>query len=233
MSPDHVITSCSVEGFARYGRRMVDSVRQHWPSAALTIYADAPLATDAVQRTTRDLDLPQVWPDPPTHAAKPRNYIWSSRFAVKVFVWADAAARLGSGLLTWLDADTALRAPVPASFTASVLGRHAVAYLGRGAMHPETGYVAFRLPEAWPLLAWCRSAYTSGAFQSRTDGWTDSHILRAGLAATGVPARDLTSDAIAAPWTSRVDAFAQAPIAPYVVHYKGGASKRGAAACEI
>lgn len=223
MSPERLVTSCSRVGFDLYGQRMIDSVRQYWP-VALTVYADATIATHADTVSTGELGIPTAWPSPPAHAGKPTNYIWDvGRFAVKAFVWADAATRLDHGFLTWLDADTITTAWVPSSFTADLMAGCDVAYLGRGAMHPETGYVGFRLPEALPLIQWCREAYVTGAYRDFTDGWTDCHVLRQGLRAVPrVRARDLTSHLIAGPWTSQVDAFALSPLGAYVTHLKGG-----------
>jgi hypothetical protein len=156
--------------------------------------------------------------------------VWDAqRFAVKAFVWLAAAERLERGILTWLDADTVVEAPVPADLPASLLEGADVAYLGRGrTMHPETGAVFFRIPEALPLLRWCVDCYRFDWFRQLEFGWTDCHVLRAGLAATSTRARDLTSH-LAPAWNSSVDAFALSPLGPYVTHYKGTRRKREAA----
>lgn len=161
---------------------------------------------------------------------KPTNYIWNARrYAVKAFAWWDAAERLTDGVLAWLDADTILQSQPPAGFFASLLGDADVAYLGRGDMHPETGCVVFRLPQALQLIRWCKDAYVTGDFLSLDDGWTDCHVLRAGLAANPkIRARDLTSHCYDGRWTSKVNAFALSPLAPYLTHLKGSAAKREA-----
>lgn len=226
-----LVTSFSVEGAELYGHRCVASVQAHW-SHPLVAYTDAPMAcTGADVRLTSDIPewvqtkvrLPHMRPDAPF---KPTNYVWDARrFAVKVFVWHDAAVRLGHGLLVWLDGDTVTTADVPASLPLALVGESSVAYLGRGEMHPETGIVVFRLPEALPLLRWCREFYATGAFHALQDGWTDCHVLRAGLEATGLYARDLTSH-LHDEWRSSVDAVALSPWGRYVQHLKGPARKR-------
>ncbi len=242
MSGDVLVTSFAPEHAEAYGYRGVVTMWNHWP-AWLSVYQDAPSAwtppagarhlTGEIPGWTEMRDsLP--WRNPAS--AKPENYIWNARkFAVKVFVWCDVAERLqsmSSCVMTWLDADTVTSTQVPKGFSASVLGDAAVAYLGRGAMHPETGFVAFRLPEALPLLRWMRDAYREGTFAQWSDGWTDCHALRHGLSAVPVRAVDLTSTKHAGEWTSRVDAFALSPLSSYVQHLKGSKAKREAA-CAI
>lgn len=229
------MTSFSPEGEAAYGRRMVDSALEYWPSP-LVVYTDAPSDVPTLTRATADIprwlptkgNLPTTSDDPDRYKAG--GYLWNAQqFAVKVFVWLDAAERLGDGIVTWLDGDTLIRKRVPPALPAKLIGTATVAYLGRGAMHPETGYVGFRVPEALPLLRFCRDAYVSGSFRKIQTGWTDCHVLRAGIKRLGVPARDLTSHK-ALHWRSRVDAMALSPLGPYVHHLKGKERKRKALA---
>ena len=230
-----VVTSFSIAG-AVHGRRCIESLQKHWQSD-LVVYLDEPMPVPegVTVRYTGHIagwslmrrTLPRIRPG----SEKPTNYIWNAqKFAVKPFVWLDAARRLGNGIVTWLDADTAVGSRVPEGFVDDLLGDASVAYLGRGEMHPETGFVAFRIPEAMPLLRWCVDCYTLGAFRSFDDGWTDCHVLRAGMKATGLlTGRDLTSH-LSEHWTSRVDAFDLSPIGPYVEHFKGPRRKREACA---
>lgn len=237
-----LVTSFSPAGADSYGHRCVASIRRHWPHP-LTVYVDAPMELGAEMRltgnipewlTTKDA-LPSERRDAPSTGTdkwtrKPTSYLWDAkRFAVKPFVWHDAAAQIESGILVWLDGDTVTHAPVPQTFIADLMRDVDVAYLGRGEMHPENGFVAFRLPQALPLVAWCRDVYRLGVFSELTDGWTDCHVLRAGLRAWPLRARDLTSRAYSGPWRSDVDAFALSPLGPYVEHLKGSQRKRVAA----
>lgn len=244
-----LVTSFSPAGAEAYGRRCVASVRAFWPHP-LVVYLDKPLDWPGVrERMTYHIpgwlptkeQLPSTRPDAPQTGhdewtRKPASYLWNAqRFAVKPFVWLDAAERLGNGLLAWLDGDTVTTNPVPASLIADLLWPYDVAYLGRGAMHPETGFVAFRLPQAMPLLRWCCDAYRQGGFREWSDGWTDCHALRAGIVACDVEAIDLTSHRLPwGEWRSHVDAFALSRIGPYVEHLKGQQRKRPAesSACQ-
>ncbi len=188
---------------------------------------------DAVSGSERTCDI-EGWPETqrrlprtgPLSAEKPDNYIWNAqKYAVKCFVWSDMAARIGEGVLVWLDADVRAEQPIPEGFFTDLLGDAAVAYLGRGEMHPETGCVVFRLPEAMPLIAFCREAYSAGLFRGLTDGWTDCHVLRAAMQAhPEIPTRSLTT--YDGPWTSKVDAFAHSPLGGFLKHFKGQQAKR-------
>lgn len=231
----HTELVTSFAGDEWYGPECVQSAR-FWASQ-LNVYNDSPTAWTT--RLTGEIPewsatkerLPMMRIDPPQAdrwTRKPASYLWQARkFAVKPFVWLDAAVRMGRGLLVWLDADTVTQANVPRRLIAEAMDAADVAYLGRRRMHPETGLVIFRIPEALPLLRWCREAYVSGSFQTWTDGWTDCHALRAGLAAVPTRARDLTSHRVDR-WSSGVDAFQQSPFGPWIVHLKG-ARKRVAA----
>lgn len=232
-----VVTSFSCQGEGAYGKRMVKSFRQHW-ECPLIVYVEGDTTVKGVGirqvksipgwKSTRDT-LPDHNDD--DSVFKPAGYLWNAkRFAVKPFVWLDAALQMGQGVLTWLDGDTYTVKDVPPGWTETLLGRADVAYLGRGAMHPETGYVGFRIPEAVPLLRWCCQAYQSGTFRAIPSGWTDCHVLRAGLKALTVRAVDLTSQRLTV-WNSRDDAMRLSPLGAYVVHLKGGQRKREAAQC--
>src|SRR5688572_3672384 len=193
-----LVTACSLGGYAAYGATGIETMRDRWP-IPLTVYADT--STDvpgAEVRLTTEIpgwpglraQLPAINPS----AANPTNYIWNARkFAVKCAVWAHAAAQTRAQALVWLDADTVTVADLPPGLVSDLLGPADVAYLGRRAMHPETGCVVFRLPEALPVIHGCLSAYQTDTFRYWADGWTDCHALRWALQATGVPARDLTS----------------------------------------
>jgi hypothetical protein len=203
----------------------------------LVAYVDAVSDVPVMTRRTGDIPgwietratLPVTSDDPTRYKAT--GYLWNAaKFAVKVFVWHDAAERLERGILTWLDADTVIRQSVPVGLSMKMLRSADVAYLGRGAMHPETGYVVFRIPEALPLLRWCCEAYRTHRYRKIKTGWTDCHVLRAGIAARKVAARDLTSHK-AYHWRSTVDAMALSPLGPYVTHLKGKDRKRKALAC--
>jgi hypothetical protein len=240
---NQVITSFSPAGAALYyGRRMVGSFARYWPATIpLVVYLDAPLdpPLSVEERWTQDIRewrqcMARWKPYPHLHGIstpehplnKPYKYQRDvARFSVKPFVWRDAARRLGEGILTWFDGDTMAVRPVPDSLPAKLLGAADVAYLGRGSMHPENGYVGFRIPEALPLLEWCCEAYTSDRVLDIPHGWTDCHVLRAGLATVPVKARDLTSHL----YEGKSQIWPVSPLAKYVTHLKGKAKrKRGA-----
>jgi hypothetical protein len=222
-----IITSFSATGAVQYGRRAVRSLRR-FSRTPLVVYLDSP--TELVDTEVRWTRLIPGWPEtyrrlPMTRpdATRPDHYKWHARrFAVKPFVWADAAEELQTGVLTWLDGDTEAIARVPDSLWGDLLGEADVAFLGRQRMHPETGYVGFRLPAALPLIRWCREAYRSGDVLTWADGWTDCHVLRRALAAVPVTARDLTSHR----YQGKSHIWPLSPLAPYLRHYKGRQKRR-------
>lgn len=226
---NQVITSFSRAGAEQCGERGVLSHVACWP-CPVVVYLDEPMELPAECRATGEIpgwrETAAVLPRTNPLAGKPTNYIWDARrFAVKPFVWLNAAERMDAGILTWLDGDTETVKTVPASLPRMLLGEADVAYLGRGDMHPETGVVVFRIPEALPLLSWCRAMYQEGRFLKVASGWTDCHVLRDGLRSVPIRARDLTSH-LAPAWTSKIDACELSPIGSFVVHYKGQQRKR-------
>ncbi len=235
-----LVTSFSSAGAELYGRRCVESILKHWPHP-LTVYVDEPMQIDGVtQRLTPDipgwLETKRRLPETRPEAEKPTNYIWNAhKFAVKPFVWLDAAERMGDGVLVWLDGDTVTTADVPSDFIERLMSGIDMAVLGRRNMHPETGFVAFSVPASLPALGACRGYYEQGWFEPMTDGWTDCHVLRAVLQTASLTmmteVRDLTSHAFHGHWRSSIDAFALSPLGRYVQHLKGPKRKREAATC--
>ena len=227
-----VVTSFSLDGYITYGQEFIASYAGNW-AHPLTVYLDTPIPLDVNTRLTSQMHgwvgtRGRLRSGNPRALEKSDSYLWNARrYAVKPFIWHDAAKRMDSGILCWLDADTVTTGPVPAGILEEMLGKHDVAYLGRGAMHPENGCVVFRLPQAMPLLNWCRSAYMGrGFYRYWKDGWTDCHALRRGLRSSRVRSRDLTSCKHSGQWRSHVDAFALSPLGPYVKHLKGNRQKR-------
>lgn len=235
MMRTQIVTSFSARGARLYGRRMVASFGRFWSALVpLVVYLDAPIAPLLPVETRATTDLADWvacllrWagrPDlhgleTPTRPQR-KAYLYRydvARFAVKAFVWRDAARRLERGWLTWFDGDTETIRPVPPGFAPALLGDADVALLGRGPMHPETGYVGFRIPEALPLLEWCCDTYTSDRVLE-LPGWTDCHVLRAAVEAVpAVRVRDLTGHLYA----GKSNIWPASPLAPYVTHHKGG-----------
>lgn len=241
MSSDLVVTSWSADGYRLYGKRFLKTFKKHWdePLDRLVLYLDTPAVHAGIQvRYTGDISewaaLTERWKhDPAVHGwttpeyprPKDYSYLWdAARFAVKVFVWRDAARKLRKGTLTWLDGDTTTKAEVITTWPQSLLRGYDVAYLGRGPMHPETGFVCFRIPEALPLLDWCCEAYLSDTFRMMADGWTDCHVLRAGLTQTRVRAIDLTRGK----YEGDSNIWLWSPLCSRLEHAKGIGRKREA-----
>jgi len=146
-----VVTSCSLEGWASYGAKFVDTFLQYWPKevALLIISEDAIPVREYTTHSVCHLDLvgnsarardflarhrEHGWtqgeaasPRPPGIARRwptnaGKNFRYDAyKFSKKVFAIELAAGRLDSGRLLWVDADVITFAPVPADLATTLL----------------------------------------------------------------------------------------------------------------
>lgn len=238
-----VVTSFDERGWHEYGHHFVDSFAKHWPkSVDLVCYRKGGMTHGRAKM--RDLmavqpciDFLHSHRDDPMANGRVRTAVWRNKegavgysfrtdavkFCHKVFAVADAAERIGSGLLCWIDADVVTTSDVPEGFVESLIGDAHVAYLGRHPIHSECGFLAFKLPEALPLIRrWVGYYKTDAVF--RLAEWHDSFVFdRCREESPDVNFRSLTPPGMAGVhhiWTVT-------PLAVCMDHCKGERKKLG------
>lgn len=200
-----VVTTMHAAGFHKYGRMFVESFLAYWPSNyRLRLYAegfDFDPGSDRVEVLDLHAEIPALAAFKRNHAAYAvRSGILNGqydyrfdavRFSNKAYVLCDAARRVATRFMLWLDADTRTFQHVPGHFIEELLrDGFFLAYLGRFGAHSEAGFLPFDLeaPGATQFFSVLESLYESSElFASRE--WHDSHLLdccRTVLGAQGV-----------------------------------------------
>lgn len=242
-----VVTSFSERGYVEYGRRFLDTYAENWPREIdLVVYAEGEqnwqLGTDGEIRRLENVDGWLSFVAKHGHdnkkAGKRPTPAWRSKdhtkgysyrtdalkFCRKVFVVADAARRArknGERFLAWIDADVVTLRPVPHDLVSAMLGEHAAwAFLGRGRAHTECGFLAFRLPQALPLIEAWEQLYSSGDI-FKLDEWHDSYAFDVARGAFPLDmGRDLTPGGYGHVWCD-------SPLAALFDHLKGDRKRLG------
>lgn len=236
-----VVTSFGHKGYKLYGLRFLELFSEHWPSTTdLVVYVEEPTAR--VPGTTRSLfavpgctEFIEKYRGNPLATGRQPTPVWRGKdhemgysfrtdavkFARKVFAVADAARTLRTGILAWVDADAHAFRSVPGDLVEQLLGKDDVAYLGRPGAHSECGFLAFRLPQALPVIEAWLAFYTSGAFLQERE-WHDSYLFdRAREATVGPRYRDL------APPGARGHVWFDTPLGQCIDHLKGDRKNTG------
>jgi hypothetical protein len=229
-----VVTSFGPSGYHLYGKRFLDSFATFWPAGVpLVCYVESPISHPRAEM--RDLfavepcrsflaehrSSPVACGRKPVPGWRPKDreegysYRFDAvKFCRKVFAISDAASRIESGILTWLDADVVTTAPVPCGWVGALLDHHDVAFLGRRGTHSECGFLAFRLPQARPVIEALAAIYSTGSV-FRESEWHDSYLFdRIRNDARGITFRDLTPGGYGHVWV-------RSPLAAYTDHLKG------------
>jgi hypothetical protein len=174
---------------APYGSPFVQSFLEKWPDdVRLNLWLEGPREESSARVTIHDLcrqtelmrfkttaairerNPPQRLPEGPDYRYQ------AARFAHKVFAMTAEVPEVDWWI--WCDADVTWTAPVDrAFFAATCPPGKTVTYLGRVSPHSETGFLAFHLPGARPLLDAMRYAYTSGHVFDNPNGWTDCDVF--------------------------------------------------------
>jgi len=235
-----VCTGFSQSGYRLYGERFLESFDRHWPrSVDLKVYTEE--RTEVPRGECRSLfDIPGCAAfldrhrgnvaangrEPrPGWSAKDRRAGYCYRFDAWKFcrmamIPRDAARDLGDGILVWLDADVMTYRDVPEGFVEGLIGDADVAYLGRVPKHSETGFIAFRLPEARRLIDAYADLYASDTVFDLLE-WHSAYAFDQARGATGITGRDLTP-------SGRGHVWFQSPLGQYMDHLKGARKTIGA-----
>lgn len=192
-----LVTTMNAQGWNETGRRMVESVIEHWPTSALpiTVYADGfdppELPAMEVRRLPEWLDefKAEHSANPARTGQLPRGYDYrfdAVKFAHKVAALTDFAVSVQEDVIViWLDADTVTHSTVKEEWLDSLLPESAyLAWLDRNNSHPECGFVMFRAshPYHQNFMEAFRNLYTSGElFRLREthDSYALQHVVTA------------------------------------------------------
>lgn len=116
------------------------------------------------------------------------------KFCRMVYVMQHAAHHCDTNHLIWLDGDNVVRGAIPDDIaTKSLAGSGgAIAYLGRGGKHTETGYLVFDLDKAIPIIDTWAGFYTSDNFIMQKE-WHSAFLFdRAREANSDIKCHDMT-----------------------------------------
>lgn len=175
-----VITSFGQEGFEKYGKRFLESFKEHWPDDVdLWLYSEADTAPYPRYDLYHDVELLEFLAE-----SKKRDACFvddyrkdAGRFAHKVFALTNERNFEDCDWLIWLDADTETVSSVTHDWLQTILPDDtSVVYLGRKDMpHSECGFMAFNMGAGGKDFCRAqREIYQSGklwGFEEWHDSW--------------------------------------------------------------
>lgn len=246
MHEEIIVTAFSAKGYAEYGRRLLDSYVDSKSPFPLFVYTsemdcitykpgdaqiyqrkqeDIPDLRDFLHRWKNSQQIAGRKPEPnwkPKYVQQGYNYRFDAyKFCRMVYVMWHAAATLGAHRMIWLDGDSVIRQKLPHDFFDKFLPPTAhISYLGRPAKYSETGFVAFRLPGAQPLLDEWADMYTSDRFLDYKE-WHSAYMFdRAREGCPEIRCHNLTPNGDG-------HVIHQCGVGKYIDHLKGDRKKRG------
>jgi hypothetical protein len=189
-----VVTSCSAEGFEKYGQRFVETFHEFWPEGVkLYVVSEhkltLPVSTKHMS-VLYDLSANEGWAQFRVHyqsdpraardISKTKQYRMDAhKFCKKVFATDLIARHTPSSRLIWLDADTVTLAPIPIDFLLTLPpSTLPFAYLDRGRYHSECGFVVYNLDHARTreFITLCARMYSSGDVFDLKE-WNDCFVF--------------------------------------------------------
>lgn len=223
-----IVTSFSPEGYERYGRECVESVKAFWPvGSSLICYwegespdlelegHDLLSVEPCASFLKRHADNPIICGRKP-HPEKPwrpkslkEGYSFkfdAYKFSRKVFAVAHAAREVEHGKLFWVDADTVTRAPVTSGFLNMLLPNDSCfCYLPRPGYHSELGFVGYNLDkmETRAFIATYEKIYAEDEFV-KYDQWDDCFIFDRLLEQIKLPTKPITHSSHKQPFDNSV-----------------------------
>lgn len=198
-----VVTTFHKAGYEKYGRRMIQTFLQTWPSdIMLIVYAeDCDVTEEAPNLIIRDLhkEVPELvafkerWKHDPKargevatgpkdHKGKQRGigFRWDAiRFSHKVYSVCDAAKRTNADVLFWMDADMVCHTPVTHEFIERMAKPSTgLGFLGRVNKFTECGLYSMNLrdPATQVFLKEFQEAYDTGILFNMAE-WNDCWVF--------------------------------------------------------
>lgn len=248
---DTVVTSCSLEGWRKYGERFVETFYKFWPTHVtlhLVSEDDLPISNDVLLFQRLGQSEAWRWYDensknfkwtrgdsgtPRPSGVAPRwitrsgyNFRFDAyKFSKKVFAIELVAGLVKTGRLMWLDADTLTHAPVPSELPAHLLpSSYALSCLSRVGYHSECGFVGYNLDHTQTsrFIKEFSKLYTSGAVYNLAE-WHDSWVFDWLRNKTLTPTYNI-------PHKSKGHPFINSELGKYLDHLKGSRKDRGRSA---
>lgn len=198
-----VVTTFNQAGYEKYGRRMISTFLENWPtSVQLHVYAeDCAVIEQAENLHVHDFNIEvpalvafkQRWGDVPKArglvAQGPADrkgkqpgigFRWDAiRFSHKVYAVCDHARRGGSDVMYWMDADMVCHSPMTENFLDSQLPRpYGIAFLGRAKKFTECGLYALDLTQeaTRSFVDQFQGAYDDGTIFDMSE-WNDCWVF--------------------------------------------------------
>lgn len=242
------VTTFSDAGYKQYGKRMVDTFVKFWdPAIELMVFCDTPM--NHPSKRVLDFPLAefleiQAFTDrhknnPVAHGKEPTSFWWkkeresgySFRFDAVRFHYSGMVPFYAAeyflrkhqeGILIFLDGDTITNAPIDAEWIEKNIlrARRHIAYLGRkGKKSTETGFVAYRLPQAIPFIKLYHDVYVNDdifAMGETANGYIFDRVMDTGVISKR---HNIT------PNKKRSHIWLTSPLAKKMTHLKGATNK--------
>lgn len=231
MSRILAVSTCHLEGWKKYGRRMVETWVMNWP-VPLAFYGEgfAPADEDFIEYMPDLNSIAWLQEFKRKHPYKPKgayNYRFdAARFAHKVAAVLEANESRSLDYLIWVDADTTTHTPVPVEFIYGLLpeGDEYIAWLDRKGKYPECGFFILncRHPRHAEFIAALRSAYVTGSLFKMAE-WHDSYVIQQLVEGMGLKTRSLSGKA----GFNTSHPFINGPLGAYMDHMKGPRKQAG------
>ena len=230
-----IVTSWGPHGWTQYASKFCRTFEDNWPASVdLVCYVEEPVSVKRAE--LRDLmsvhpcrDFLRRHKDNLTVQGKVQQPCWKSneraqgnsyrtnayKFGRKTFAIRDAALKLGTGILCWMDADVVTTHRVPEDWLADLLPSDTdCAYLGRPGSYSECGFIAFRLPQSMPLIERWTRYYEADEFLAERE-WHDSWLFdRARERCPSVRCHNITPN-------GRRHVWHESPLTRWADHCKG------------
>lgn len=227
-----VVTGFSEAGYRLYGKNMVESFLKYWKGANLIVYTTVEMPPGVERRNMpgRCAEFLARHGSDPYAGGKMQKpgFSWKAKdersgysflfdalkFCQMAMFTQDAAKRIKEGILVWFDGDTVTQKPVPQSLVEEMMEGADLIYLGREPYHSETGFVAFRLPQARAVAEGWGAMYDTDQVFNLPE-WHSAFVFdHVRKLHSEVRAKDLTPG-------GRKHVFFQSEIGDYVTHLKG------------
>lgn len=234
-----VVTGWSPKGWKEYGENFVETFLKNWPEEVrLMVYTEEPqdlgprVQVCSIWSIPGCSDFIRKWTGSRMANGREPSINWKRscvlkgynfkfdavKFCRQGFIPLDAALKIRSGLMCWLDGDVTTFAKVPSGAVEELLpeGKD-VAYLGRGEKHSEIGFQLYRIPNALEMLRLFSDMYKSESVFELKE-WHSAFVFDTARKVTNIAGHDLTAGCEGEPWK-------KFPLFKYTYHLKGDRKK--------